>query len=69
MPFLAAGFGGSSWLLLHVHLLGSVLLWVVYCRGTPPSIVHRVDVIGISCYSSTDLINWDYEGTALFFDR
>lgn len=31
-------------------------------RGTPPSIVHRVDVIGISCYTSTDLINWKYEG-------
>ena len=31
-------------------------------RGTPPSIVHRVDVIGVSCYTSTDLINWKYEG-------
>lgn len=25
----------------------------------------RVDVIGVSCYSSTDLINWKYEGLAL----
>ncbi|BDA43720.1 hypothetical protein COCOBI_04-7350 [Coccomyxa sp. Obi] len=33
--------------------------------GKPPSIVHRVDVIGISCYSSQDLINWHYEGLAL----
>ena len=23
--------------------------------------VSRVDVIGISCYSSTDLVNWKYE--------
>ena len=27
--------------------------------------VNRVDVIGISCYSSTDLVNWKYEGLAL----
>ena len=27
--------------------------------------VERVDVIGISCYSSTDLVNWKYEGLAL----
>ena len=32
------------------------------CRGNPPSIVHRVDVIGISCYTSTDLVHWRYEG-------
>jgi hypothetical protein len=32
------------------------------CRGKPPSIVHRVDVIGISCYSSKDLLNWHHEG-------
>ena len=34
------------------------------CRGKPPSIVHRVDVIGVSCYTSTDLINWKYEGVS-----
>ncbi len=87
-PVFAAVLGRNSWLHLHVHLLGPMLLsltlellaslaegllrltlWVVYCRGTPPSIVHRVDVIGISCYSSADLINWDYEGTVLLFDR
>ncbi|KAK9915194.1 hypothetical protein WJX75_005945 [Coccomyxa subellipsoidea] len=33
--------------------------------GKPPSIVHRVDVIGISCYSSKDLLNWHHEGLAL----
>ena len=27
--------------------------------------VSRVDVIGISCYSSTDLLNWKYEGLVL----
>ena len=27
--------------------------------------VSRVDVIGISCYSSTDLVNWKYEGLVL----
>ncbi len=27
------------------------------CPGTT-----RVDVIGVSCYSSTDLVNWKYEG-------
>ncbi|MFC1996338.1 glycoside hydrolase family 43 protein [Chloroflexota bacterium] len=26
---------------------------------------HRVDVIGISCYSSTDLLNWKDEGVVL----
>lgn len=26
---------------------------------------RRVDFIGISCYTSTDLINWNYEGLAL----
>lgn len=30
------------------------------CPGT-----RRVDVIGISCYSSPDLVNWKYEGLAL----
>jgi hypothetical protein len=28
-------------------------------------ILHRVDVIGISCYSSTDLLNWKHEGVVL----
>ena len=28
----------------------------------------RVDVIGISCYSSSDLVNWKYEGLALAAD-
>lgn len=28
-------------------------------------LLHRVDVIGISCYSSPDLVNWKYEGLAL----
>ncbi len=27
--------------------------------------LHRVDVIGISCYSSTDLLNWKNEGLVL----
>lgn len=31
--------------------------------------VNRVDVIGISCYSSKDLVNWKYEGLALEADR
>lgn len=26
---------------------------------------NRVDVIGISCYSSENLVDWKYEGTAL----
>ncbi len=26
---------------------------------------NRVDVIGVSCYSSTDLLNWKYEGLVL----
>ncbi len=29
----------------------------------------RVDVIGISCYSSKDLVNWKYEGLALAADK
>lgn len=27
--------------------------------------LYRVDVIGVSCYSSEDLLNWKYEGLAL----
>lgn len=30
---------------------------------------RRVDVIGISCYSSDDLIHWNYEGLVLEADR
>ncbi len=30
-----------------------------------PGELNRVDVIGISCYSSRDLVNWHYEGLAL----
>lgn len=29
---------------------------------------RQVDVIGVSCYSSTDLLNWHYEGLALAAD-
>lgn len=29
----------------------------------------RVDVIGVSCYSSQDLLNWKYEGLALEADK
>ena len=31
--------------------------------------VNRVDFIGISCYSSVDLLNWKYEGLALEADK
>lgn len=34
------------------------------CPGT-----SRVDVIGISCYSSQNLVDWHYEGLALSADR
>ncbi len=34
------------------------------CPGTT-----RVDVIGVSCYSSRDLVNWKYEGLALSADK
>lgn len=34
------------------------------CPGT-----DRVDVIGVSCYSSKDLVNWKYEGLALKADE
>ena len=30
---------------------------------------RRVDIIGISCYSSNDLMNWKYEGLVLKGDR
>lgn len=30
------------------------------CPGT-----HRVDVVGVSCYSSRNLVDWKYEGLAL----
>ena len=29
------------------------------------SVGHRVDVVGVSCYSSTNLLDWHYEGLAL----
>jgi len=32
---------------------------------TAPGFLHRVDVIGVSCYSSTDLLNWKNEGVVL----
>lgn len=32
---------------------------------TKKSPVERVDVIGVSCYSSRDLLNWKFEGLAL----
>ena len=31
--------------------------------------VSRVDVIGISCYTSKDLVNWKYEGLVLESDK
>ena len=31
--------------------------------------MNRVDVIGVSCYSSTDLVNWKYEGLVLEADK
>jgi len=31
--------------------------------------LHRVDVIGISCYSSTDLLNWKNEGLVLSAEK
>ena len=31
-------------------------------------VTSRVDVIGVSCYSSYDLVNWHYEGLALEAD-
>lgn len=34
------------------------------CPGT-----RRVDVIGVSCYSSTDLLNWKNEGLVLSADK
>ena len=30
---------------------------------------RRVDVIGVSCYSSADLLNWHYEGLVLSADK
>ncbi len=30
---------------------------------------RRVDVIGVSCYSSTDLVNWKYEGLVFESDK
>ena len=30
---------------------------------------NRVDVIGVSCYSAKDLVNWKYEGLALVADK
>jgi len=34
-------------------------------RGSHNDPADRVDVVGVSCYSSPDLLNWKYEGLAL----
>lgn len=45
---------------------GGLWYWYGENKGTDnvPG-TRRVDVIGISCYSSTDLVNWKYEGLVL----
>lgn len=36
-----------------------------WCYEKNDYVGYRVDVIGVSCYSSTNLISWHYEGLAL----
>ena len=50
----------------RMYAAGSTCKAATVCRrGNPPSIVHRVDVIGVSCYTSTDLLHWHFEGALL----
>lgn len=46
---------------------GDVYYWYGEHKGADnvPGPVERVDVIGVSCYSSRDLVNWKYEGLVL----
>ena len=54
-----------------------VYYWYGEHKGAENKIAHfvsgqtvsRVDVIGISCYSSHDLVNWKYEGLVLESDK
>lgn len=39
--------------------------WFGENKAGPTLNAHRVDVVGISCYSSKDLYNWKWEGLAL----
>ena len=42
-----------------------VVYWYGEHKGGPTINQHRVDVIGVSCYSSRDYVTWTYEGLAL----
>lgn len=43
-----------------------IFYWYGENKGAPNTPgMDRVDVIGISCYSSSDLVTWHYEGLAL----
>lgn len=51
---------------------GDLYYWYGEHKGgpnVPNSKVERVDVIGVSCYTSRDLVNWKYEGLALEADK
>ncbi|MBO5102438.1 MAG: family 43 glycosylhydrolase [Clostridia bacterium] len=51
---------------------GNLYYWYGEHKGgpnVPNSKVERVDVIGVSCYTSRDLVNWKYEGLALEADK
>ncbi|MBQ8583312.1 MAG: family 43 glycosylhydrolase [Clostridia bacterium] len=51
---------------------GNLYYWYGEHKGgpnVPNSKVERVDVIGVSCYTSQDLVNWKYEGLALEADK
>lgn len=50
-----------------------VYYWYGEHKGADNSVLKdrfdRVDVIGVSCYSSSDLVNWKYEGLVLESDK
>lgn len=51
---------------------GNLYYWYGEHKGgpnVPNSKVERVDIIGVSCYTSRDLVNWKYEGLALEADK
>jgi hypothetical protein len=44
---------------------GGTYYWFGENKDAPNTVGNRVDVLGVSCYSSTDLVHWKNEGIVL----
>src|SRR5258706_1029344 len=55
----------GAWIMCH----DSVYYWYGEDRSGPtrpsPACEYRTDVVGINCYSSFDLVSWEYHGRVL----